>query len=33
MKEKWVQICQIQGFEEIKDCYWLSNSDTDTIVN
>ena len=32
-KEKWIQICKIQGFEEIKDYYWLSNSDTDTIVN
>ena len=33
MKEKWIQICQIQGFEEIKDCYWISNSDEDKIIN
>ena len=32
-KEKWVQINKIQGFEEIKDCYWISNSDEDKIVN
>ena len=32
-KEKWVQICQIQGFEDVKDCYWLSNSDEDKIIN
>ena len=31
--EKWVQICQIQGFEEIKDCYWISNTDEDKIMN
>ena len=33
MKEKWVQICKIQGFENVRDCYWLSNSDEDIIVN
>ena len=33
MKEKWIQICQIQGYEEIKDCYWLSNSDEDKVMN
>ena len=33
MKEKWIQINKIQGYEEIKDYYWLSNSDADTIVN
>ena len=33
MKEKWVQICQIQGFEEIRSCYWISNSDKDKIIN
>ena len=33
MKEKWIQICQIQGYEEIKDCYWISNADEDKIVN
>ena len=32
-KEKWVQINKIQGFEEIKDCYWISNSDEDVVVN
>ena len=33
MKEKWVQINKIQGFEEVKDCYYLSNSDEDKIMN
>ena len=33
MKEKWIQICKIQGYEDIKDCYWISNSDDDVIVN
>ena len=33
MKEKWVQINKIQGFEEVKDCYWISNSDEDKIMN
>ena len=33
MKEKWVRINTIQGFEEIKDCYWISNSDEDKIMN
>lgn len=33
MKEKWIQICQIQGYEEIREYYWLSNSDEDVIVN
>ena len=32
-REKWVQICQIQGYEDIKDCYYLSNSDENRIVN
>ena len=32
-KEKWVQINKIQGFEEIKDQYWISNSDEDKIIN
>ena len=32
-KEKWVQINKIQGYEEIKDCYWISNSDEDKIFN
>ena len=33
MKEKWIQINKIQGFEEIKDQYWISNNDKDTVVN
>ena len=32
-KEKWVQINKIQGFEEIKDQYWISNSNEDKIIN
>ena len=32
-KEKFVQICRIQGYEDIKNCYWISNSDEDKIVN
>ena len=33
MKEKWVQICQIQGYENARDYYYLSNSDEDKIIN
>ena len=33
MKEKWVQINKIQGYEDIKDQYWISNSDTDKVIN
>ena len=33
MKEKWVQINKIQGYENISDCYWISNSDEDKIMN
>ena len=33
MKEKWVQINKIQGFENVRDCYWISNTDEDKIVN
>ena len=33
MKEKWVRINTIEGYEEIKDYYWLSNSDEDKIIN
>ena len=33
MKEKFVQINTIEGYEEIRDCYWISNSDEDVIVN
>ena len=32
-KEKFVQICQIQGYENIKDYYYLSNSDEDKVIN
>ena len=32
-EEKWVQICKIQGFEEIRSCYWISSSDKDKIIN
>ena len=33
MKEKFVRINAIEGYEEIRDCYWISNSDEDVIVN
>lgn len=33
MKEKWIQINKIQGYEDVRDCYWLSNSDEDKIIN
>ena len=33
MKEKWVRINTIEVYEEIRDCYWISNSDEDVIVN
>ena len=32
-REKWVQICQIQGLEDIREWYWISNNDEDRIVN
>ena len=32
-REKWVQINKIQGYEDIRDCYWISNSDEDKIMN
>ena len=32
-KEKWIQINKIQGYEEIKDCYWISNADEDKVIN
>ena len=32
-KEKWVQINKIEGYEDIKDQYWISNSDEDVIIN
>ena len=33
MKEKWIQINKIQGYENIREWYWISNSDKDIIVN
>ena len=33
MREKWVQINTIEWFEEIREWYWISNSDEDVIVN
>ena len=33
MKEKWVRINTIEGYENVKDCYWISNSDEDKIMN
>ena len=32
-KEKWIQICQIQGFEDVREWYWISNSNEDKIIN
>ena len=32
-KEKWVQINKIQGLEEIREWYWISNSDEDKVMN
>ena len=33
MKEKFVRINTIEGYENVRDCYWISNSDKDIIVN
>ena len=33
MAAKWIQINKIQGYEEVKDQYWISNSDEDKIIN
>ena len=33
MKEKWVRINTIEGYEDVKDYYYLSNSDEDKIIN
>ena len=33
MKEKWIKINTIEGYEEIRDCYYLSNSNEDKIMN
>ena len=32
-KEKWIQICKIQGFEDVREWYWISNSNEDKIIN
>ena len=32
-REKFVQINKIQGYEDVKDYYYLSNSDEDKIIN
>ena len=32
-REKWVQINKIQGYEDVRDCYYISNSDEDKIIN
>ena len=32
-KEKLVQINKIQGYEDIRDCYWISNSNEDKVIN
>ena len=33
MKEKSIRINTIEGYENVKDCYWISNSDEDKIMN
>ena len=33
MKEKWIKINTIEGYEDIKDCYWISNTDEDKVMN
>ena len=33
MKEKWIRINTIEGYENVRDCYWISNSDEDIIIN
>ena len=33
MKEKFVRINTIEGYENIKDCYWISNADEDKVMN
>lgn len=32
-KEKFVRINTIEGYEDVKDCYWISNSDEDVVMN
>ena len=31
--KKWIQINTIEGYEDIREWYWLSNSDEDKIIN
>ena len=33
MKEKWVRINTIEGYEDIKSCYWISNNNEDKVMN
>ena len=33
MKEKWVRINTIEGYEDVREYYYLSNSDEDMVVN
>ena len=33
MKEKWIRINTIEGYEDVREWYWLSNSDEDKIIN
>ena len=33
MKEKWVRINTIEGYEDIRDQYWISNADEDKVMN
>ena len=32
-EEKFVKINIIEGYEDIKDCYWISNNNEDKIIN
>ena len=32
-KEKWVQINTIEGYEDVREWYWISNSNEDKIIN
>ena len=33
MKEKWIRINTIEGLENVKDYYWISNADENKIIN
>ena len=33
MKEKWIRINTIEGYENVREYYYLSNSDEDMVVN